>query len=191
MNPLSLWDLSPFSVTPAASLLSRCVSVGAASQDEIDSAFSEPSPVFSARLHEAEELMRKQKRLDEVRLAVIPLTISADEPPRLLLSPSGQKNEKLQLLGNHLQGVLREHKVLRQRLMRPLARTNLPVLAHLHASVVDSIRLMMDFIGCLEEKLRSTHNRTTRTDSLALLVSSVTDLEPQTVTRYSFAGCQC
>ncbi|MEQ2170054.1 hypothetical protein GOODEAATRI_031355, partial [Goodea atripinnis] len=59
------WDLSPFSVTPAASLLSRCVSVGAASQEEIDSAFSDPNPVFSSHLHEAEEQIRKQKQLDE------------------------------------------------------------------------------------------------------------------------------
>ncbi|XP_014824127.1 PREDICTED: HAUS augmin-like complex subunit 2 [Poecilia mexicana] len=167
------WDLSPFSVTPAACLLSRCVSVGAASQDEIDSAFSEPSPVFSARLREAEELIRKQKRLDEVQLQLELLKVdeqSADVAHGFHLS---QKNEKLQLLGNHLLGVLREHKVLRQRLMQPLARTNLPVLAHLHASVVDSIRLMMDFIECLEEKLRSTHNRTTSTDSLTLLDNSL------------------
>ncbi|MED6286308.1 hypothetical protein CHARACLAT_004670 [Characodon lateralis] len=62
------WDLSPYSVTPAASLLSRCVSVGAASQEEIDSAFSDPNPVFSLHLHETEEQIRKQKQLDEVQL---------------------------------------------------------------------------------------------------------------------------
>lgn len=66
-------------------------------------------------------------------MLVIRFLLMNPPQPRLLLSPSGQKNEKLQLLGNHLQGVLREHKVLRQRLMRPLALTNLPVLAHLHA----------------------------------------------------------
>ncbi|MED6241857.1 hypothetical protein ATANTOWER_028713 [Ataeniobius toweri] len=167
------WDLSPFSVTPAASLLSRCVSVGAASQEEIDSAFSHPNPVFSSHLHEAEEQIRKQKQLDEVQLQLELLKVeeqSADVTHGFHLS---HKNEKLQLLGNHLLGILREYKVLRQRLMRPLVRTSLPVVVHMHAFVVDSINLMMDFIECLEEKLRSSHNQTTATDCLVLLDRSL------------------
>ncbi|KAM4723255.1 HAUS augmin-like complex subunit 2 [Anableps anableps] len=167
------WDLSPFSVTPAASLLSKCISAGAVSQNEIDSVFSDPSPVFSSRLIETEELIRKQKQLDEVQLQLELLKVdeqSADITHGFHLS---QKSEKLQMLGKHLLGILREHKVLRQRLMRPLAHTNLPVLAHMHISVVDSIKLMMDFIECLEEKLRSTHNQTTRTDHLTLLDNSI------------------
>lgn len=38
----------------------------------------------------------------------------------------------LQMLGDHMQELLREQNSLRQRLMRPLAHTNLPVHAHLH-----------------------------------------------------------
>ncbi|KAM4541266.1 HAUS augmin-like complex subunit 2 isoform 1-T2 [Fundulus diaphanus] len=167
------WDLSPFTVTPAASLLSRCVSAGAVTQDEIDSAFSEPAPVFSSHLQEAEEQIRKHKQLWEVQLQLELLKVdeqSADVAHAFHLS---QKNEQLQLLGNHLLAILREHTVLRQRLMRPLASTSLPVEAHMHAFVVDSVQLMMDFIECLEEKLRCTHNRTSTANCLALLDSSL------------------
>ncbi|XP_072221256.1 HAUS augmin-like complex subunit 2 isoform X2 [Leuresthes tenuis] len=133
------WDLSLFSVTPAAKLLSRCVSVGAACQ-------------FQLQL----ELLKVDEQ-------------SADIGHVFHLA---QKNEKLQMLGGHLMGLLREQKSLRLRLMRPLAHTNLPVLAHMHRFVVNAIRLMMDFIESLEEKLRSAHNQSSTTDGLVLLDTS-------------------
>ncbi|XP_017293138.1 HAUS augmin-like complex subunit 2 isoform X2 [Kryptolebias marmoratus] len=166
------WDSSLFSVTPAASLLSRCVSVGAASQGEIDSAFSDPNPVFSSRLQEAEEQIRKQKQLDELQLQLELLKIDQQSADVAHVFHLAQKNEKLQTLGNHLLDLLKEQKILRQRLMKPLARTNLPVMAHLHSFVVKTVQLMMDFIECLEEKLRSAQNRASTADCLALLDTS-------------------
>lgn len=166
-------DLAPFSVTPAATLLSRCVAVGAVSQEELDSAFSDQRPIFSLRLQEAEQQIRKLKQLDEVQLQLEQLKVeeqSADVAHGFHL---GQKKAELQLLGDHLQSILREHKALRQRLMWPLAHTNLPVAAHLQPSVVDCIKLMMDFIECLEDKLRSTQNQAASSDRLALLDGSL------------------
>uniref|UniRef100_A0A3B3I769 HAUS augmin-like complex, subunit 2 n=1 Tax=Oryzias latipes TaxID=8090 RepID=A0A3B3I769_ORYLA len=69
------------------------------------------------------------------------------------------ESEGLQRLGAHLLAVLKEQKSLTQRLMAPLARTDLPVPAHLHRSVVESFRMMMDFMERLEEKLRSVRNQ--------------------------------
>uniref|UniRef100_A0A8C6NMV4 Uncharacterized protein n=1 Tax=Nothobranchius furzeri TaxID=105023 RepID=A0A8C6NMV4_NOTFU len=83
-----------------------------------------------------------------------------------------QKNKRLQLFACHLLDLLREQRTLRQRLMRPLARTNLPVPAHMQRSV----ELMMDFVACLEEKLRSAQIQTTTADSLTLLVSYISRL---------------
>lgn len=40
--------------------------------------------------------------------------------------------QELQRLCCHLQDVLKQQNQLRQRLMKPLTRTNLPVQAHLH-----------------------------------------------------------
>ncbi|KAM4542497.1 HAUS augmin-like complex subunit 2 [Odontesthes bonariensis] len=167
------WDLSLFSVTPAARLLSRCVSVGAACQEEIDSALSDINPSFSAHLEEAVERISMQKQLDEFQLQLELLKVDEQSADIGHVFHLARKNEKLQMLGGHLMGLLREQKRLRLRLMRPLAHTNLPVLAHMHRFVVNSIRLMMDFIESLEEKLRSAHNRsTTTTDGLVLLDTS-------------------
>uniref|UniRef100_A0A1A8ID43 HAUS augmin-like complex, subunit 2 n=1 Tax=Nothobranchius kuhntae TaxID=321403 RepID=A0A1A8ID43_NOTKU len=167
-----MWEPSLFSVTPAASLLSRCVSVGAVSQDEIDAAFSSPNPVFSTRLQETEEMIRNQKQLDELQLELELLKMeerSADVSHDFHLD---QKNKRLQLFACHLLDLLREQRILRQRLMRPLARTNLPVPAHMQSFMVRSVELMMDFVACLEEKLRSAQIQTTTADSLTLLETS-------------------
>uniref|UniRef100_A0A1A8K400 HAUS augmin-like complex, subunit 2 n=1 Tax=Nothobranchius kuhntae TaxID=321403 RepID=A0A1A8K400_NOTKU len=171
-----MWEPSLFSVTPAASLLSRCVSVGAVSQDEIDAAFSSPNPVFSTRLQETEEMIRNQKQLDELQLELELLKMeerSADVSHDFHLD---QKNKRLQLFACHLLDLLREQRILRQRLMRPLARTNLPVPAHMQSFMVRSVELMMDFVACLEEKLRSAQIQTTTADSLTLLVSYINRL---------------
>uniref|UniRef100_A0A669C198 HAUS augmin-like complex, subunit 2 n=1 Tax=Oreochromis niloticus TaxID=8128 RepID=A0A669C198_ORENI len=132
------WDLSPFSVTPAASLLSKCVSVGALSQVR-----TRTGPVFSSHLRKAEEQIRMQKQLDEV------CACSCLGDGVL----GSRRFQMLQMLGDHMQELLREQNSLRQRLMRPLAHTNLPVHAHLHRFVVESLNLMMDFIETLEENV--------------------------------------
>ncbi|XP_061599389.1 HAUS augmin-like complex subunit 2 [Cololabis saira] len=166
--------LTPFAVTPAASLLSRCVSVGAADQEEIDSAFSEPSPAFSSHLWAVEERIRTQKRLHELQLQLELLKVEEQSADVTNAFHLGQKDQKLQILGGHLLNLLKEQRSIRQRLMRPLARTNLPVPSHAHRSVVNSFRLMVDFIGCLEEKLSCAHNQSSTKDCLTLLDTSAT-----------------
>ncbi|XP_069007930.1 HAUS augmin-like complex subunit 2 [Embiotoca jacksoni] len=173
------WDLSPSSVTPAASLLSRCVCVGAVSQEEIDSASSGLSPAFSPHLQEFEQQIKIQKQLDELQLQLELLKVdeqSADVAHSFHLA---QRFQMLQMFGGHLQDFLRDQKSLRQRLMTPLARTNLPVQAHLHRFVVEFMELMMDFIETLEEKMSSAHSRTTARDHLAQLNTLVAQLLAQ------------
>ncbi|KAF1375274.1 hypothetical protein PFLUV_G00237880 [Perca fluviatilis] len=164
-------DSSPFTVTPAASLLARCVSRGALSQEEIDSASSSLSPAFSAHLHEAEQRIRTQRQLDQLQLEVELLQQekkSADVSHTFYLT---RRFQMLQVFCCHLQDVLKDQSSLRQRLMRPLGRTNLPVPAHLHRFVVDVVTLLLDFIETLEEKMDSVHCCSTARDRLAQLVS--------------------
>ncbi|XP_054469357.1 HAUS augmin-like complex subunit 2 [Anoplopoma fimbria] len=149
------WDLSPFSVTPAASLLSRCVSKDILSQEEIDSASSRLSPAFSSHLHEAEQRIRTQRQLDQLQLQTELLQKekqSADVTHSFHLT---RRFQMLQMFCGHLQDLLKDQNRLRQRLMRPLGRTNLPVQAHLHRFVVDLVRMLLDFIETLDEKLNS------------------------------------
>ncbi|KAM9707917.1 HAUS augmin-like complex subunit 2 isoform 2-T2 [Menidia menidia] len=184
MVKMHQWDLSPFSVTPAARLLSRCVSVGAASQEEIDSAFSHASPSFSPQLEEAVERSSMQKQLDEFQLQLELLRIDEQSADIFHVFHLARKTEELQRLGGHLTSLLREQTPLRQRLMKPLAHTSLPVQAHQHRFVVDSVKLMMDFIETLEEKLKSANNHAKTPEvtalmdaSCALLLSLATEAE--------------
>ncbi|KAM9356244.1 HAUS augmin-like complex subunit 2 [Pholidichthys leucotaenia] len=166
----------PFSVTPAARLLSRCVSVGTLTQDEVDFASSAMTSASCSHLQKTEEQIRLQKHLDELQLQLELLQVdrqSADVGHSFHLA---RRFQMLQKFGSHLQELLREKKALRQRLMRPLAHTNLPVLAQLHRFVVDSQRLMLDFIETLGEKLSYAQNRTAAKDQLALLESSLAQI---------------
>ncbi|CAJ1074950.1 HAUS augmin-like complex subunit 2 [Xyrichtys novacula] len=171
-----MWALSPFSVSPAAALLSRCVSKGTVSQEEIDSASSELSPAFSPHLHEVENGIRSQRHLDELRLEAELLRSekkSADFTHTFHLT---RRFHLLQVFCAHLTDVLRDQNSLRQRLMRPLGRTNLPVQAHLHRSVMDLVSMLLDFICVLEENLSSVRCSPDTRDRLDQLNSSLTQL---------------
>ncbi|KAM8737787.1 HAUS augmin-like complex subunit 2 isoform 1-T2 [Acanthopagrus schlegelii] len=178
------WDLSPFTVTPAASLLSRCVSRGALSQEDIDSASSRLSPAFSSHMHKAEQRIRTQRQLDKLQLQMELLKMekrSADVTHTFYLT---QRFHMLQMFCDHLQDLLKDQNSLRQRLMKPLGRTNLPVQAHLHRFVVDVMKMLLDFIETLEEKMMSVRCSDTTRDqlsqlntSLAQLLSHVADVE--------------
>ncbi|XP_075941327.1 HAUS augmin-like complex subunit 2 isoform X2 [Anarhichas minor] len=164
------WDLSPFSVTPAVSLLSRCVSRDVLSQEEIDSASSRLSPAFSSHLHEAEQRIRTQRQLDQLQLQTELLLTekkNADVTHCFYLT---RRFQMLQIFCGHLQDLLKDQNGLRQRLMRPLGRTNLPVQAHLHRFVVDLVKVLLDFIETLEEKLNSVRCSPSTGDRLAQLV---------------------
>ncbi|AWP15933.1 putative HAUS augmin-like complex subunit 2 isoform 4 [Scophthalmus maximus] len=179
-------DLSVFSVTPAASLLSRCVSRGALSQEEIDFS-ARQSPAFSSHLQEAEQRIRTQRQLDEsLLLLLLQLQLEAEllqverESAHVTHVRSlARRFQMLQMFCDHLQQLLKEQNRLRQRLMTPLGRTNLPVQAHLHRSVVEVVNVLLDFIDTLEEKLDSVHSCTTTRDRITQLNTSLARLLTQ------------
>lgn len=55
----------------------------------------------------------------------------------LLPSSSAARLQALQTFCTHLQDVLKDHKLLAQRLTRPLSGTGLPIPAHLHRYASD------------------------------------------------------
>ncbi|XP_051236864.1 HAUS augmin-like complex subunit 2 [Dicentrarchus labrax] len=171
-----MWDLSPFSVSPAVSLLSRCVSRGVLSQEQIDSASSRLSPAFSSDLKEAEQRITAQRQLDKLQLQLDLLKIekeSADVTHSFYLA---QRFHMVQMFCGHLQDLLKDQNSLRQRLMRPLGHTNLPVQAHLHKFVVDAVKMLLDFIETLEENLISVRSSPAARDRLAQLNASLAQL---------------
>ncbi|AWP15929.1 putative HAUS augmin-like complex subunit 2 isoform 9 [Scophthalmus maximus] len=171
-------DLSVFSVTPAASLLSRCVSRGALSQEEIDFS-ARQSPAFSSHLQEAEQRIRTQRQLDELQLEAELLQVERESAHVTHVRSLARRFQMLQMFCDHLQQLLKEQNRLRQRLMTPLGRTNLPVQAHLHRSVVEVVNVLLDFIDTLEEKLDSVHSCTTTRDRITQLNTSLARLLTQ------------
>ncbi|KAM9777400.1 HAUS augmin-like complex subunit 2 [Neosynchiropus ocellatus] len=170
-------DVHPFTVTPAAALISRCVSRGLWSQEEVDS--HDRPPAFSSRLYQVEQNIRMQKELDELRLELELLRLDkscADVTHPFYLT---QRFQMLQQFCTHLQDVLKELWRLRQRLMRPLASTNLPVQADLHRFAVDSVKMMLNFIESLEEKLDIVRTRPAAAENLTQLSSGVAQVLDQ------------
>ncbi|XP_033844493.1 HAUS augmin-like complex subunit 2 [Periophthalmus magnuspinnatus] len=169
-------ELSTFSVTPAASVLSRCVSRGALRQEEVDSALSDTSSTFSSNLSRAEERIQAQRELDQLQLQMELLQmdkLNADvtHPFHLM-----RQFEQLQLFCSHLQDVLRDHTGLRQRLLRPLGWTHLPVPAHLHRYVVEVVRMFLDFIETLELKISFVRHSSSAPEHLMEMSSSLSQL---------------
>ncbi|TKS86262.1 HAUS augmin-like complex subunit 2 [Collichthys lucidus] len=147
-------------------------------QEEIDSTSSRLSPTFSSHLHEAEQRIRRQRMLDELQLEMELLKMekeSADVTHRFYLT---RRFQTLQMFCGHLQDLLKDQNSLRQRLMKPLGRFNLPVQAHLHRFVVDVVKMLLDFIETLEEKLISVRCSPTTRDRLTqLLLAHVAEVE--------------
>ncbi|KAI3367373.1 hypothetical protein L3Q82_026190, partial [Scortum barcoo] len=154
-------------------------SVSTCPQEEIDSASSRLSPAFSSHLHDAEQRIRMRRHLEELQLQTELLKMekeSANVTHRFYLT---RRFQMLQMFCGHLQELLKDQISLRQRLMTPLGRTNLPVQAHLHRFVVEAVRMLLDFIETLEEKMNSVRCSLTARDCLAQLNTSLSQLLAQ------------
>ncbi|CAN9501915.1 unnamed protein product [Ophioblennius macclurei] len=169
----------------AGQLLSNCVSAGVVTEEETTSL---RGFAFSPHLYEAEKHMRAKQELDELRLQVELLRQeqqSADVAHSFHLA---RRFQEFQMLNEHLQQVLRNHKRLRERLMQPDNENSLPIPSHLHRSVVEVLDLMLDFIGNLEDKLNSAHNRVSTNEHLSLLNCSVEQLSSLSVQMENLAN---
>ncbi|KAG7233325.1 hypothetical protein INR49_007216 [Caranx melampygus] len=124
------WDL--FTVSPAAALLAGGHRLH----------LFQTEPAFSCHLNEAVQRVRVQRQLDQVQLEAELLQVekqSADVTHTFHLC---RRFQMLQMFCGHLQELLKDQNSLRQRLMRPLGRTNLPIQAHLHRSVVEVVQML-------------------------------------------------
>ncbi|XP_010893130.2 HAUS augmin-like complex subunit 2 isoform X1 [Esox lucius] len=175
MNP---WDLAPYSVTPVASLLTKCVTSGVLSQEDVDTVPREPN-VFSPHLLQAEQLITMDRELDKINLEMELLKLekeSADVTHKFYLS---QRFASLQQFTSHLQDLLREQASLQQRLMKPLCQTNLPIQADLHRYVVEVMKMVVDYIENLEAKINTVRTIPTIDESISNLNNGVVQLLAQ------------
>ncbi|XP_067224297.1 HAUS augmin-like complex subunit 2 [Chanodichthys erythropterus] len=150
MNP---WDPITYTVTPAAKILARCVTSGTMTQEELD-AIPRESEVFSSSLLEAEQLSRIRHDLDQTNLDLELLRLERDGADVTHSHYLSQRFASLQQFTSHLQEVLREQTVLRERLTKPLCQQNLPIQADLHRYVVELMGMVVEFIQNLEMKIK-------------------------------------
>ncbi|XP_051578156.1 HAUS augmin-like complex subunit 2 [Myxocyprinus asiaticus] len=175
MNP---WDPSPYSVTPAAKILARCVATGTMTQEELN-AVPQKSEVFSYFLIEAEQLNRIKDELDQANLDLELLKLEKDVADVTHSHYLSQRFEALQQSSSHLLEVLREQTVLLERLTKPLCQQNLPIQADLHRYVVELMGMVVEFIQNLEVKIELVRAIPTTEDSLSILNNAMTQLLAQ------------
>ncbi|XP_049596236.1 HAUS augmin-like complex subunit 2 isoform X3 [Syngnathus scovelli] len=139
-------------MTSSASLLAKCVSSGAVSQEELESANSSQSSVFSFQLHEAEQRIKMHKELEQLQLELELLTADKQNADATHVFYLAARLQALQMFCTHLQDVLKDHKLLAQQLSRPLGGANLPVPAHLRRFVVQVVQMATDFVETWDKK---------------------------------------
>ncbi|XP_069391264.1 HAUS augmin-like complex subunit 2 isoform X3 [Paralichthys olivaceus] len=149
-------------------------------KEEIDSVSSKRSPAFSSHLHEAEQRIRADKQLDKLHLEAELLQVVKESADVTHTRSLAGRFQMLQMLSDHLQQLLKELNYLRQRLTRPMGHTHLPVHAHLHRCVLEVVKMSLDFMETLEEKLDSVHSCSSTTDQLSQLSTSLAQLLAQT-----------
>ncbi|KAG5857170.1 HAUS augmin-like complex subunit 2 [Anguilla rostrata] len=184
MNP---WDPVPYSVTPAAQVLARCVASGVLAQRDLD-AVPRDTNVFSPRLIVAEQVADLKRQFDVKNLEMELLKLekeSADVTHSFFLS---QRFAALQQFTSHLQEVLREQASLRQRLMKPLCLQNLPIEANLHRYVVELIGMVMDLIENMESKVKITRSFPSLGPTMTSLDNAVAQLLTQVAEVEELAG---
>ncbi|XP_041121643.1 HAUS augmin-like complex subunit 2 [Polyodon spathula] len=179
MNP---WDTQA-PQTGVAQVMARCVAAGVLSQETLDSIPKDPD-LFSPQLQQAEQIAALRREIDQKSLEVELLRLEREGADVTHPFHLAQKFEALQQFTSHLQGVLREQRSLRQRLMKPLCQQNLPVEASLHRYIVEMLGLAIDFIERLESSVRAKRfapsvgqSVTTLENCLARLLSMVSEME--------------
>ncbi|XP_054828728.1 HAUS augmin-like complex subunit 2 [Eublepharis macularius] len=143
------WD--PVQPTAAGLLLSRCLSSGVVSQEVLDIC-GKPGPCF-VHLSEAEQILNHQAEINQNNLDTEILQMekeTADVAHSFYLT---QKCQIVQGMNRHLEAVLKEKRILRQRLMKPLCQDSLPIEAVFHRYAVELLALAMAFIEKLEAHL--------------------------------------
>lgn len=180
---MNSWDSITYTVTPAAKILARCVTAGTMTQEELD-AVPRDSEIFSSSLLEAEQLNRIRQDLDQANLDLELLNLERDCADVAHSHYLSQRFASLQQFTSHLQEVLREQTVLRERLTKPLCQQNLPIQADLHRYVVELMQMVVEFIQNLDVKIEmvqaiptTDHHSTNLSNARTQLLAQVTEVE--------------
>ncbi|XP_034968273.1 HAUS augmin-like complex subunit 2 [Zootoca vivipara] len=147
---------APVQPSAAGLLLAGCLSAGVVSQETVDRC-GKPAPCF-VRLTEAEQIADLQAEISEMKLDAEILQMEKDTADITHPFYLTQKCQALQAMNKHLEAVLKEKWVLRQRLMKPVRQESLPIEAIFHRHVVELLASAVAFIEKLETHLTTVRS---------------------------------
>ncbi|XP_033001874.1 HAUS augmin-like complex subunit 2 [Lacerta agilis] len=147
---------APVQPSAAGLLLAGCLSAGVVSQETVDRC-GKPAPCF-VRLSEAEQTADLQAEISEMKLDAEILQMEKDTADITHPFYLTQKCQALQAMNKHLEAVLKEKWVLRQRLMKPVRQESLPIEAIFHRHVVELLVSAVAFIEKLETHLTTVRS---------------------------------
>nr|XP_028579874.1 HAUS augmin-like complex subunit 2 isoform X2 [Podarcis muralis] len=147
---------APVQPSAAGMLLAGCLSAGVVSQETLDRC-GKPAPCF-VRLSEAEQIADLQAEISEMKLDAEILQMEKDTADITHPFYLTQKCQALQAMNKHLEAVLKEKWVLRQRLMKPVRQESLPIEAMYHRHVVELLVSAVAFIEKLETHLTTVRS---------------------------------
>ncbi|XP_029454510.1 HAUS augmin-like complex subunit 2 isoform X2 [Rhinatrema bivittatum] len=148
------WD--PVQPTGAAMIIAKCLESEVLNQKALNLSRRE-YPCF-VRVAEVERIADIKAEINQKSLEIELLQLekeTADIAHPLFLS---QKCQALQAMNSHLEAVLKEKRMLRQRLARPLCQENLAIEAAYHRYVVELLKLAVTFIEKLEAYLQTVRS---------------------------------
>ncbi|CAI5763912.1 HAUS augmin-like complex subunit 2 [Podarcis lilfordi] len=147
---------APVQPSAAGLLLAGCLSAGVVSQETLGRC-GKPAPCF-VRLSEAEQIADLQAEISEMKLDAEILQMEKDTADITHPFYLTQKCQALQAMNKHLEAVLKEKWVLRQRLMKPVRQESLPIEAMYHRHVVELLVSAVAFIEKLETHLTTVRS---------------------------------
>ncbi|XP_053239888.1 HAUS augmin-like complex subunit 2 [Podarcis raffonei] len=147
---------APVQPSAAGLLLAGCLSAGVVSKETLDRC-GKPAPCF-VRLSEAEQIADLQAEISEMKLDTEILQMEKDTADITHPFYLTQKCQALQAMNKHLEAVLKEKWVLRQRLMKPVRQESLPIEAMYHRHVVELLVSAVAFIEKLEAHLTTVRS---------------------------------
>ncbi|XP_069774239.1 HAUS augmin-like complex subunit 2 [Narcine bancroftii] len=158
MLPNNPWD--PTVPNPAASFLQKCLGSGILTQDvlEWNKEYFGNSVPFVQRFRQLAAISNSRAELQQKSLDIKLMQLQNDMADITHSKCLAEKYRCLQLMNSHLERILQEKMMLKQRLVKPICHQCLPVEANCHKYVSGLLTNMLQVINKLDTNLQLMKN---------------------------------
>uniref|UniRef100_UPI00398E994E HAUS augmin-like complex subunit 2 isoform X2 n=1 Tax=Pristiophorus japonicus TaxID=55135 RepID=UPI00398E994E len=173
MQSANPWD--PTALNPAASFLEKCLGSGVLTQDILDLSkveFGNTVP-FVQRFKLLDAVSNTRAELEQKSLDVKLLQLQSDMADIAHPVCLAEKYSQLQLMNSHLEAILQEETLLKQRLVQPICHQCLPVEANCHRYVSELMPMLIKVIEKLDSNLQLLKSKPQVTQKVRMMESFV------------------